>query len=228
MDKLKGMMKISQRDKNLLIIVGAILIVVLAYFFGYSKLSIKVDELSSKKSSLEVTYRDLKEKNNNKDKYISDTNKLNKNYANAIDKYDSGNSQPNTIEFFRKTEAVTGAWVRSLSLSQPTVLYKFGQISTSNVNNTSEYSSNLVGYKSTITISYDTDYNQWKDFIKYINTYSNKSTIDSISAAYNDATGQVTGTAAISLYSIQGSERKFTEPSFDVKTGTDNISSLII
>lgn len=225
MDKLKGMLKVSERDKKLLIVVMAVLIMALAYFFGYSNLSAQVDELSTKKSSLETTKRDLKEKNNNKQKYINDTDKLSKACTVLIDKYDSTTSQPNAIEFFNKTEDVTGVWVKSLSLSPATVLYKFGQIASSNVNGTSSYTSNLVGYKSSINISYEGDYSQWKNFVKYINTYASKSTIDSLTATYNDSTGVVSGTASISLYAIQGGDRKATEPKFDVKTGTDNIFS---
>lgn len=225
MDKLKGMLKVSERDKKLLIVVMAVLIMALAYFFGYSNLSAQVDELSTKKTSLETTKRDLKEKNDNKQKYINDTDKLSKACTVLIDKYDSTTSQPNAIEFFNKTEDVTGVWVKSLSLSPATVLYKFGQIASSNVNGTSSYSSNLVGYKSSINISYEGDYSQWKNFVKYINTYASKSTIDSLTATYNDSTGVVSGTASISLYAIQGGDRKATEPKFDVKTGTDNIFS---
>lgn len=225
MDKLKGMLKVSERDKKLLIVVMAVLIMALAYFFGYSNLSAQVDELSTKKVSLETTKRDLKEKNANKQKYINDTDKLSKAYNVMIDKYDSTTSQPNAIEFFNKTEDVTGVWVKSLSLSPATVLYKFGQIASSNVNGTSSYTSNLVGYKSSINISYEGDYSQWKDFVRYINTYASKSTIDSLTATYNDSTGVVSGTASISLYAIQGGNRKATEPKFDVKTGTDNIFS---
>lgn len=225
MDKLKGMLKVSERDKKLLIVVMAVLIMALAYFFGYSNLSAQIDELSTKKTSLETTKRDLKEKNNNKQKYINDTDKLSKACTVLIDKYDSTTSQPNAIEFFNKTEDVTGVWVKSLSLSPATVLYKFGQIASSNVNGTSSYTSNLVGYKSSINISYEGDYSQWKNFVKYINTYASKSTIDSLTATYNDSTGVVSGTASISLYAIQGGDRKATEPKFDVKTGTDNIFS---
>lgn len=225
MDKLKGMLKVSERDKKLLIVVMAVLIMALAYFFGYSNLSAQVDELSTKKTALETTKRDLKEKNNNKQKYINDTDKLSKACTVLIDKYDSTTSQPNAIEFFNKTEDVTGVWVKSLSLSPATVLYKFGQIASSNVNGTSSYSSNLVGYKSSINISYEGDYSQWKNFVKYINTYASKSTIDSLTATYNDSTGVVSGTASISLYAIQGGDRKATEPKFNVKTGTDNIFS---
>ena len=211
MDKLKGMLKISERDKKLLVVVLAVLIMALAYFFGFQNLSDQVDTLSTKKTTLETTQRDLKEKNNNKQKYVNDTMNYLKQYDNLLD----------------KTESVTGTWVRSLSLSPTTVLYKFGQIASSNVNGKSNYTSNLTGYKSTINIAYESDYSQWKNFIKYVNTYADKSTIDALSASYNEATGVVTGTASISLYSIEGGKRDYKEPSFDVKTGTGNIFSTV-
>lgn len=103
MDKLKGMLKISERDKKLLLIVAAALIVVLAYFFGYQNLSSQADDLSSSKSKLEVTQRDLKEKNNNKDKYLADTTKLQTENRSVLSRFDSGSTQPNTINFFIKT-----------------------------------------------------------------------------------------------------------------------------
>lgn len=227
MDKLKGMLKISERDKKLLVVVLAVLIMALAYFFGFQNLSNQVDTLSTKKTTLETTQRDLKEKNNNKQKYVNDTMNYLKQYDNLLDRYAAGSTQPNSIDFFNKTEPVTGTWVRSLSLSPTTVLYKFGQIASSNVNGKSNYTSNLTGYKSTINIAYESDYSQWKNFIKYVNTYADKSTIDALSASYNEATGVVTGTASISLYSIEGGKRDYKEPSFDVKTGTGNIFSTV-
>lgn len=184
MDKLKGMLKISERDKKLLVVVLAVLIMALAYFFGFQNLSDQVDTLSTKKTTLETTQRDLKEKNNNKQKYVNDTMNYLKQYDNLLDRYAAGSTQPNSIDFFNKTESVTGTWVRSLSLSPTTVLYKFGQIASSNVNGKSNYTSNLTGYKSTINIAYESDYSQWKNFIKYVNTYADKSTIDALSASY--------------------------------------------
>ena len=112
-----------------------------------------------------------------------------------------------------------------MSLSPKTSIYKFGQIASSNTNGTSSYTSSYVGYKTTINISYEGNYDQWKHFIKYINTYASKCTIDSLAASYGDGTGMVSGTAVISLYSIEGGDRKFSEPKFDSKTGTENIFS---
>ena len=121
MDKLKGMLKISERDKKLLVVVLAVLIMALAYFFGFQNLSDQVDTLSTKKTTLETTQRDLKEKNNNKQKYVNDTMNYLKQYDNLLDRYAAGSTQPNSIDFFNKTESVTGTWVRSLSLSPTTV-----------------------------------------------------------------------------------------------------------
>ena len=120
MDKLKGMLKISERDKKLLVVVLAVLIMALAYFFGFQNLSDQVDTLSTKKTTLETTQRDLKEKNNNKQKYVNDTMNYLKQYDNLLDRYAAGSTQPNSIDFFNKTESVTGTWVRSLSLSPTT------------------------------------------------------------------------------------------------------------
>ena len=52
MDKLKGMLKISERDKKLLVVVLAVLIMALAYFFGFQNLSDQVDTLSTKKKRI--------------------------------------------------------------------------------------------------------------------------------------------------------------------------------
>jgi len=90
MDKLKGMLKISERDKKLLVVVLAVLIMALAYFFGFQNLSDQVDTLSTKKTTLETTQRDLKEKNNNKQKYVNDTMNYLKQYDNLLDRYAAG------------------------------------------------------------------------------------------------------------------------------------------
>ena len=126
MDKLKGMLKISERDKKLLVVVLAVLIMALAYFFGFQNLSDQVDTLSTKKTTLRQLRRDLKKKNNNKQKYVNDTMNYLKQYDN-LDRYAAGSTQPNSIDFFNKTGVSTGTWVRSLSLYQQ-LFFMFGQI----------------------------------------------------------------------------------------------------
>ena len=114
MKKLKSMIKISDRDRKLLVLLLAVAIIGLAYIFGYQKLSDKVSKYQTEITSLQKKQRDLKEKNNNKAKYESDT----KEYKNQTDvllkKYANGNTQPATIDFLNQIESTTGAWIKSV------------------------------------------------------------------------------------------------------------------
>ena len=80
-----------------------------------------------------------------------------------------------------------------------------------------------VGYKETINVSYEGTYAEWKNLIGFINNYEKKNTIEALTTTYNEATDVVTGTMTLALYSITGNGREFSEPKFDLKTGTDNI-----
>lgn len=226
MEKLKSMINISERDKKLLILVLAILAVALAYFLGFQKISEQVNITETENTSLAKTQKDLKEKNNNKDKYINDTKTFNNNYNKILSEYITGTSQPATIDFINKVEAVSGTWVRSISFAEPVSIYTFGTLVTSNPSSSGRaYNTDYVGYQTIINMSYEGSYAQWKDLITFINEYSTKNTIDAISSVYNEATDTVTGTLTVSIYAVSGSGRTFKEPTFTIETGSDNVFS---
>jgi len=226
MDKFKGMLQISDRDKRLLLVVAAFAIVALAYFFGYQKLTTLGDDLSDNKVKLEKQEKDLTEKNKNKEKYIRDERVYSSLYRDIIADYDNGLTQPSEIDFFNKIELVTGAWIKSISFSTPTVIHTFGRIAPSNPNATTlSYTTDMVGYETVLSISYEASYANWKKMIEYINTYYAKSTINNISSSYSEANDVVSGTIEISMYAITGSERRFSEPQFDATVGASNIFS---
>ncbi|MGN0318982.1 MAG: hypothetical protein ACI4E1_13710 [Lachnospira sp.] len=228
MNKIKSMIKITDRDKMLIVIVLAACIVALAYFFGFQKINDANSKLETKQTQLTKTQKDLKEKNVNKDKYIKETASYNMQYESIIRSYSAGSTQPSTIDFLNKVESITGVWVRSVAFSDPTAVYTFGRNASNNPNASSggeTYSSDYVGYRTSLNIAYEAEYDKWKDFIDYVNNYSSKNTIETISMAYNDATDTVTGTVTISMYSIYGSDRPFTENKFTTPTGSDNIFS---
>lgn len=226
MDKIKSMIKISDRDKMLLVVVVAAGILALAYFFGYQKISEANTKLEAKQTTLSKTNKDLKEKSNNKDRYIKDTNSYNLQYDSTIKLYAAGSTQPTSIDFLNKVESITGTWIRSVAFSEPAPVYTFGRIQSSNANSSGNaYSSDYVGYKTTLNLAYEAEYKQWKDFIDYVNSYSTKCTIETISMAYNDATDTVSGTVTVSMYSITGADRPFKDSSFTAPTGSDNIFS---
>ena len=143
----------------------------------------------------------------------------------AMSPFSMGTSQPATLQFLNTIESSTGVWIKSITFSDPVAVYTFGQKASSNPSNTSgsAYQTNNVGYKETINVSYEGTYAEWKNLIGFINNYEKKNTIEALTTTYNEATDVVTGTMTLALYSITGNGREFSEPKFDLKTGTDNI-----
>lgn len=224
-EKLKNSLSISERDKKLLVYVFAFLLVFIAYFVGFQNLSASLDTSNKQVTELTRKKKDLQTKNQNKAKYESDTLALKSDSSNLFKKFENGTSQPATLQFLNSIESSTGVWVKSITFSDPVAVYTFGQKASSNTSNTSgtAYQTNNVGYKETINVSYEGTYAEWKNFLGFINNYDKKNTIEAITVSYNEATDAVTGTMTLSLYSITGNGRDFSEPKFDLKTGTDNI-----
>ena len=209
-EKLKNSLTISEKDKKLLVYVFAFLIILIAYFVGYQNLSASLDTSTKQVTELTKKKKDLQKKNDNKAKYESDTLSLQSDSSKLLKTFENGTSQPATLQFLNTIESSTGVWIKSITFSDPVAVYTFGQKASSNPSNTSgsAYQTNNVGYKETIG---------------FINNYEKKNTIEALTTTYNEATDVVTGTMTLALYSITGNGREFSEPKFDLKTGTDNI-----
>ena len=127
--------------------------------------------------------------------------------------------------FLRDIEKTTGSWIKSTTFSTTTPIYTFGAIGSSNPDTAGmrAYTSDMIGYKTTLTLSYEALYKDWQDLLTYVNNYYSKNTIDNISMTYNVGNDVVSGTMTLSTYCVTGSNRTFTPPSVDVPNGTENI-----
>lgn len=224
--KGKGLnLNLSSRDKMLLWIVASVAVIVAAYFLGYTKLMEQVSTIEAKLSSAQSKYRELYDKNQNKDEYLANT-AINKNRFNQVlSGYENGASQENSLMFLRDIEKTTGGWIKSTTFATTSPIYSFGAMASSNPEAQGQlaYQSDMVGYKTTLTLAYEAEYEEFKSLLTYINNYYSKNSIDSISMAYKEDTSIVSGTMTVSTYCITGSNRTFTNPSVDVPTGTDNL-----
>lgn len=223
--KDKFNLEISSRDKMLLWVLASFLIVICAYFFGYTKLVERVDSTASQLSKARSINAELRQKNANKDTYLADTVNNKNQFNTIISGYANGTSQDASLIFLRNIEKITGGWIKSTTFSTTVPIYTFGAVASSNPNAASgqAYSTDLVGYKTTLTLAYEAEYSDWKSLITYINNYYSKNTIDNISMAYNEETNVVSGTMTISTFCITGNERKFEVPGVSVESGTSNI-----
>lgn len=84
--------------------------------------------------------------------------------------------------------------------------------------------SNMTGYDSTISISYQASYERVKDMIQFINNYDDKMRIKNFSMVYNEENGDIKGNMLISMYSVAGNTKEYVEPVVkDVKVGIKSL-----
>ena len=225
--KLNIDLKISEKDKKLLLILLAFAILACAYYFGYKNLTDLTQKYDQETSILKKKQIDLAQKNSNREKYVADTKNDQNTYSIIFSNYSNGTSQDASLAFINKLEMITGSWIKSATLSDPSMIYTFGNVNSSNPSTSGAkvYSSDMQGYKTTLTLTYEAKYDQWKNLIKFVNNYYSKNSIDSIAMSYNAVTGLVSGTMTLSTYAITGSQRPFTAPKIDSPTGTNNIFS---
>lgn len=217
-------MEVSERDKKLMLVLLSVLMLGAAYMLGYQKLSDKADEYKQEYKEMKVKEADLLEKQDSIEDYEKSIISFENAYNSIISQYGNGTTQTFQIDFLNRIERATNVWIKSVSFQAAAQIYTFGNIQTTNPAGSGyAYSTDLAGYSNTFTIAYEGQYEEWKSFIKYLNTYFSKNVIENISMSYSDITGEVSGTMTFNVYSIAGNDDTYVEPEFNVDTGTDNI-----
>ena len=217
---------ISERDKLLLCLVGSVLLVFLSWYFGFRNFNEKTAALESEISTLQVKYDDLNDKKANAKKYAQDTEGYDLLCDAWLSRFDAGFSQKATLIFTSNIESELGVWLRTVNMPDATLVYTFGQIQSTNpsASGSTVYSTDMKGYKKTVTYSYECDYDTFKDLLAYILNYDTIYTIDSVSCSYNEEDELMTGNFTISQYAITGSDREYYEPEIDsIDLGTENL-----
>jgi len=234
MEKIKQMWaSVSDRDKKILYVLAMVIVFYLAYQFGYTKLVEKTDEYTKEYRERNAVYSDLSAKNAKLSVYKADTETYDEEYEEIMASYPAGSSTEELIIYIMKFEEETGLWFSSISLSGESAIYSFGEYSSTNPSDSAYIiSSDYVGYKAPITLTYQCSYNQFKEFLDYLNDYQYRYTIDTVSCSYtdttaaedSDGTGTVTGSMQISQYYVTGSDRTYNDITLpSVRVGTSNI-----
>lgn len=219
-------MKISERDKKLLCILGIVALFICAYYFGFKKLGDKNNALDNEQHELKAELSDLKTMAASEKTYKNKTAEFNENYDKEVKSYFNGYSQPYTIMFLKDLEDSVNAWISQAGLAETEIIYTFGDVVSTNpyAGSTAVYTSDYKGCKTTVTISYQATYSNFKKLIARINNNPYKCTIDSISSTYNAESDIVSGAMVLSMYAIIGSDREFKEPNVNnSNNGTGNI-----
>lgn len=186
-------MKLSDRDKKLILGILLVAIIVLPIFLFIRPKIDKIKELDNELVSLNERYNYLKDLDTKRPFYESEIARLNDERKDLVKGFAKGILQENTIMFLRDAE---------LSFPIEMSAENFGAYETTVVD------SELTALTTTTGVSYECDYLQIKEFIDYIFTYSDKMTIPNISMKYNGDTGKINGAFDISEFAFINDEEQ--------------------
>lgn len=217
-------MKLKERDKNLLIIIGMALLVFLAYFVGYRNINAKRVKVDAEVEKLVLELANLKSLEASKDTFISDTTEYISDRAALLGEFDSGYSQEYIIKVIEnienEMERVTDdniGWIKGATFNEPQFVYDFGNITSTNPDRTGElvYTTDLEGYSSAVSMNFEAGYDEFKKMVEYINNYEYenkkcKYKIETLNATYNSEAELVVGSIGVVFYALTGEDRIFT------------------
>jgi len=184
-------MKLSDRDKKIILGIIFIAIIVLPIFLFIRPKIDDIKNLDNELFTLNERYNYLKELDAKRPFYESEIERLNTERADLVKGFAKGILQENTIMFLRDAE---------LSFPIRMSAEKFGEY------NTTVVDSELTALTTSTSVSYSCEYAQVKDFIDYIFTYSDKMTIPSINMTYNSNNGRISGTFSINEFAFINDE----------------------
>lgn len=82
----------------------------------------------------------------------------------------------------------------------------------------------MAGLQNSISITFQTTYEGFKELVNYINHYPDKTVINNTAVTYDNTTGFLTGSMVITRFALSGTGKTYDPPYIDdISIGTDNI-----
>lgn len=237
--------KLSMKEKNLFFVLLTLLILFGSYQWGFQRFIDKTDVLYEENTTLQVKLEDLQQKAANRDKYMNETEYMNEETDMMLSYFPVTLTQEKNTIFVTNLERYADMKVSSISFVENTEIYSTEQVSEDVTGDTEDANEmveeviqdditssgditvdgmSISGYKTTLILTYKTNYGGLKRAIEYINSYNERMNIVDLSAAFDNSTGNLTGTITFDIYAIGGIDK--TDDILDipgVDIGTQNI-----
>lgn len=241
----------SERDKKLLVYLGALIILAAAYFLVGKPYLDKMDSLSNEKAALTAALSEKQLAFSRQGEFQQGIEKGKADIQNIIDKFPEDNSDEKSIMFVANAEKDVSMWISNIQFAEDTEGLVSGEESASDreqealeaniAANDDEYEapvdnpagentqqgigiSNLIGRTTQLGLTYTTDYAGFKKLLAYVRDYEDRMVISDLNVTYNPEIGVVTGNMILSQYAILGPDRELPEVETGVsKLGLSNV-----
>lgn len=204
-------MEMSEKDKQLLYIVAALLIVAASYFFGYRNFANKTSEYKAQTQVYLDEYSRLFELQKNREQYTKMTTEYENQRAEILTAYKEGFSRQNLIMMLADIEDEKELWISEMQFVEEEVLYNFAS------------EAGTCGVVNTTKMSFEAGYVEFKAFIDALLTMDSKTTIDTLNVTYDEELSLLDGEIVLSHYTIVTPTTVAPTVDIDLPVGVDNI-----
>lgn len=247
-------MKLKDSEKGLLLGLLGIAVAVLTFMYVAKPNWEEMNAVKLESQQLQARLSELQQKQSNREQYIADTEKFNADFDEILNRFPADMNQEITIMFLEGIKDTNDFSIYTLAMGEKEEFYTLGNNggetsldatapvdeaaadATTEAATTEAVTTDVAltedevvdsayrAYKAQFPISYYGSYDGLKDVIAYVDTYTDRMTINSLSIEYNAEDDLYEGDIELCCYSIESTERP--ERSIElneVEIGVNNI-----
>lgn len=232
-------MKLKKSDVNILIMLVGILIPVAIYFFVYTSFTEKTAAMNADNETLQTEVDYLQDLADHKQQYIDDTAAMQIQIDEIKSRFPAEYKPEDDIMYIIGVENDYGAEIPTIAMGTSSMIEvaaaaeetaeapaEGAEATTDDAaGDTVDITTPAISlYQTPISVSMQSSYRSLKDIVTYINTDTDRKSIDSLSVVFDTETGLLASTMAFNAYSLTGTEKEYAAPQVSgVFYGTSDI-----
>lgn len=196
-------MKLSNRDKKLLLFLGILVVTLIPIFFVFKPFSEKAAALKEENKTLKARLDELDVLYQNKEGYLTAIAKMDENAGKIMEGFDEGLNQENIIMFIHGAEDDMPFIIERMSFGDAVTTV----LAAPSVDDQGNPTQGLQFMSKQTTVEFNTTYQGFKNYLAYIRDNADRMNLSSVNVEYDDATGRLVGDFTLTQYAFVGDGR---------------------
>lgn len=204
--------KMTENDLRLLLLLVSLLLLAGSYFFFYRPKLSQAESLRISNAEKDSRVKELQGMLLRKQEEMERTEAMRQEIEEIKKVFPAGLTEEKAIYIMEQMEKEAGMEITSLSFQMESPYFTGDGVE-------------IAGMVSQISLSFDkAPYKGIKKACDFINTYSDRMTIENLTCSYNETEQKLTGSMTINLYAMQGTGKVYEPPVIQsIPKGVKNI-----
>ena len=224
------MKKLNSKQVKFLISLISVAIFAYAYLNVYTKYVTMTTQALAETETIKQQIANRNTEMDNEETVEQDITKIQQQIDAILDRFPVYIAKEDNLMFLEQMETSLNINIPTMNMAEPTVFYttevpaRKEQASGEDTEVTTVPDEFMTGLQSSISISFQTTYDGFKELTDYINQYPDKTVIENASLSYDSSTGELMGSMVLQRYALTGTGKPYEPPYIDdIDIGTDNI-----